>query len=86
MNVVLSPELEQFVEKSVHSGEFESASEVVSYAVQLLKHQHDELPRGKELERLIAEGQADVDAGRVYSGEEVFAELLKKNGARPRKS
>lgn len=67
MNVQLSPDAMQFVEGLVASGQFESAEA----AVQLLRGQ-------QQLRAEIQKGIDDADAGRVFDGEEVFAELREK--------
>ena len=71
MNVQLSPDAVQFVEGLVASGQFKSAEEVVAAGVQLLKSQ-------QQLRAEIQKGNDDADAGRVFDGEEVFAELREK--------
>ena len=71
MNVQLSPDAIQFVEGLVASGQFESAEDAVAAGVQLLKNQ-------QHLRAEIQKGIDDSDAGRVFDGEEVFAELLEK--------
>jgi antitoxin ParD1/3/4 len=76
MNVSLTPELEQMVQEKVASGLYASASEVVREALRMMRTR-DEARQQKleELRRDIAIGIADLDAGRVVDGEQVFAEL-----------
>jgi antitoxin ParD1/3/4 len=71
MNVYLSPDAMEFVEGLVASGQFKSAEEAVEAGVQLLKSQ-------QHLRAEIQKGIDDADAGRVFDGEEVFAELREK--------
>ena len=71
MNVYLSPDAMQFVQGLVASGQFKSAEEAVAAGVQLLKNQ-------QQLRAEIQMGIDDADAGRVFDGEEVFAELREK--------
>lgn len=71
MNVQLSASAIQFVEGLVASGQFASAEEAVAAGVQLLKNQ-------QQLRAEIQKGIDDADAGRVFDGEEVFAELREK--------
>ena len=71
MNVQLSPDAMQFVEGLVASGQFNSAEEAVAAGVQLLKGQ-------QQLRAEIQKAIDDADAGRVFDGEEVFAELREK--------
>jgi antitoxin ParD1/3/4 len=76
MNVSLTPELEQMIQEKVASGLYASASEVVREALRIMRTR-DEARQQKleELRRDIAEGLADLDAGRVYDADEVFAEI-----------
>ena len=71
MNVYLSPDAMQFVQGLVASGQFKSAEEAVAAGVQLLKNH-------QQLRAEIQMGIDDADAGRVFDGEEVFAELREK--------
>ena len=71
MNVQLSPDAMEFVEGLVASGEFESAEAAIAAGVQLLRGQ-------QQLRAEIQKGIDDADAGRVFDGEEVFAELREK--------
>jgi antitoxin ParD1/3/4 len=76
MDVLLPPELEQFVATKIHSGHYNSASEVVCEAVQLLQEQ-DQLRQARlqELRRKITEGLEQLDRGESIPGDQVFAEL-----------
>lgn len=63
MNVSLTPELEQYVNKRVQSGLYHSASEVIREGLRLLKEK-DEVHQTK-LEQLRREVQIGIDqAGR----------------------
>ena len=63
MNVSLTPELEQYVNKRVQSGLYHSASEVIREGLRLLKEK-DEVHQRK-LEQLRREVQIGIDqAGR----------------------
>jgi antitoxin ParD1/3/4 len=65
MNVVLPPALKKFVEQQVKSGHYKSASEVVCEALRLLK-ERDAIyqTKLKRLRKALAEGEADIAAGR----------------------
>lgn len=83
MNVSLTPDLERFVAERVASGEYQSASEVVQEALQLLQEcQRKDEANLAALRADIAEGIADLDSGNVFTGEEVFAYLRAKRAAR----
>ena len=72
----IGPRFEALIERLVSSGRYADASEVVGTALHLLEEQEAERERmSAELWAKIDEGIADLDAGRVYPAEEVFAEL-----------
>lgn len=76
MNISLTPELEQFVQKKVRSGRYLSASEVVREALRLLEER--DLVQQMKLETLRQElrvGIEQIERGDVVEGEAVFAEL-----------
>jgi antitoxin ParD1/3/4 len=76
MNISLTPELEQFVESTVKSGRYPSATEVVIAALRLLEEREMErLVRLEELRKEIAIGIEHSDRGDVFDGEEVLREL-----------
>lgn len=65
MNVSLTPELEKMVQQKVKSGDYNNASEVVREALRLMKDR--EILRRAKLKKLreeLAEGRADIAAGR----------------------
>ncbi len=72
LNVSLTPALEKYVAKKVASGSYQSASEVIREGLRALQ-KHD--AAAADLRKKVAEGLHDIEAGRVYDGEEVFAEL-----------
>jgi len=66
MDISLSPDLEQFVQKRVESGNYQSVNEVVSDALRRL--QERERPREaliEQLQREIAIGLEQADRGEV---------------------
>jgi antitoxin ParD1/3/4 len=66
MNVSLTPELEQLVQRKVQSGRYLSASEVVREALRLLE-ERDQLRelQLEELRRFVAVGVEQADRGEV---------------------
>lgn len=84
MDVSLPPELEQFVKDTVNAGQYEDASAVVAHALHSLRFRETVFPEGGELERLIAEGQAEADRREGMPGDEVFREILARNAERTR--
>jgi antitoxin ParD1/3/4 len=77
-NISLPPELEGYIDAKVASGEYAHASEVVRDGLRLMmKHEADKL---EWLRGAIAEGIADVDAGRIYEADEAFYDDIKRTG------
>lgn len=79
MNISLTPTLEKFVQDKVASGLYNSVSEVVREALQLLASK-DAIPaeRIMQLNRDIEEGWNDMINGNYRDGHEVMEELIKK--------
>jgi antitoxin ParD1/3/4 len=86
MKISLRPELEQFVEEQVKTGQYPTRDAVVENALETLRIQHAALPTGDELRQLIREGQAQADRGELLDGAEVFQNVLARNAQRPRKA
>ena len=68
----LGENLEKVVTDLVETGRYNSKSEVLREGVRLVQEREAAF---RELTALIKEGEDDFAAGRVYSAEEVFAEL-----------
>jgi antitoxin ParD1/3/4 len=68
----LGETLERVVADLVENGRYNSKSEVLREGVRLVQEREAAF---RELATLIKEGEDDFAAGRVYSAEEVFAEL-----------
>ena len=74
-SVDLGKKLESTVAKLVAKGRYNSRSEVIREGVRLVEE------RERALAHLSAEldkGLADIEAGRVHSSEDVFAEVRKR--------
>ena len=82
MNVSLTPELEEFVQRKVESGLYNNASEVVREGLRLLK-EHDDI-RLKWREQ-IERGWLQAQSGQVVDGEEVFRKATERIKQRGRK-
>lgn len=83
MNVNLSPAMKEFVDRKLQAGEYQSAEQVLEAGLAILQQQEtrpDFAPG--ELDALIAVGEADIAAGHVYDGEEVFRDLERMSAAR----
>jgi antitoxin ParD1/3/4 len=77
MNVHLTPELEQLVQKKVQSGRYNSASEVVREALRLME-QRDEV-RTVQLQQLrsrIDKGLAEAGRGEAVDGDKFMQALI----------
>ncbi len=78
LNVSLPPDLEKRVRQHVESGLYSSASEVIREALRLFEaYQGVQATRLAALKAEIAEGVADIDAGRVR---EVSMSTIKERG------
>lgn len=78
MNVNLTPELEELIQRKVESGLYNNQSEVVREALRLLVEQ-DRLREAHitKLREALAEGLAQADRGELRDGPEVVRELRK---------
>ena len=80
MDVSLTPELEEFVLSRLRTGNYQSASDVVSEALRLMEDR--EKLRTAELREFREEVEsrlATLDKGEGMDGEEVFARIRKKS-------
>jgi putative addiction module CopG family antidote len=73
IHVTLPKVLKEHIEKRVAEGEFTSPSD---YVRSLVRAERAYGEKRAALLRDIDAGLADIEAGRVYDGGEVFAELL----------
>ena len=88
MDVLLTPELEEFVAEKVKSGLYSSASEVICEGLRLLKEQ-EELRRIRlqELKREISIGvkQLENGQGETYKSAIALIDHVKAEGRKRRK-
>ena len=80
IHVTLPKALKEHIEKRVAEGEFTSPSD---YVRALVRAERAYQEKREVLLRGIDAGLEDVDAGRIYGGEGVFAELLGEEEPRP---
>ena len=71
----LGKQLEAYVGELVTTGRYNSKSEVLREGVRLVQDREAQLAA---LDAAVASGLADIDAGRTYPAEEIFAELRSK--------
>ena len=86
MNVSLTPELERYVQDKVHSGRYNSASEVVREALRLMEV-HEQI-RSEQLREFRAEldrRTAALDRGESVDGASFFAEIKAKSAERKKR-
>jgi putative addiction module CopG family antidote len=62
MNLSLTPVMEQWIAEKVQEGHYQTASEVVRA---LIRTAMENESKTQELRRLLREGEADVQAGRL---------------------
>lgn len=75
-NISLPPDLEEYVDAKVESGEYAHASEVVRDGIRLLmKHEAEKL---EWLRNAIAVGRASADRGDLLSEDQVGEEINKQ--------
>ena len=71
----LGSTLENYVNKLVEEGRYNSKSEVLREGIRLVQDRESRLAT---LQAALAKGMADIEAGRVHPAEEVFARLEAK--------
>ena len=83
MNVSLTPQLEEFVQKRVESGLYGSASEVVREALRLLQ-ERDRIygPKLKELKAALDVGRRQLAAGQGEIFDRSAAQRMKAEARR----
>lgn len=77
MNVNLTPELTQLVQKKVQTGLYNSASEVVREALRMME-ERDQIKaiQKEEIRTKIAAGLSSARAGRVSDGETFVSRMI----------
>lgn len=91
MNVSLTPELEEFIEKEVKTGMYQSASEVIRAGLRLLKDDKAPKPRfivssPEELEEKLLVGIRQLDRGEGIPGDVAAKQLRERAGARRKRN
>lgn len=75
-NIALTPHLDEYVQKKIDSGRYQSASEVVRESLRLMEEEEEDRQKGlEELREKIRIGVEQVERGETLDGEEVFAAL-----------
>ncbi len=80
IHVTLPKTLREHIEKRVRDGDYTSPSD---YVRSLVRADRAYQEKREALLREVDAGLADIEAGRVSDGEEVFAELLKGEEPQP---
>jgi len=91
MNVSLTPELEEFIEKEVKTGMYQSASEVIRAGLRLLKDDKAPKPRfivssAEELEEKLLVGIRQLDRGEGIPGDVAAKQLRERAQARRKRN
>lgn len=91
MNVSLTPELEEFIEKEVKTGMYQSASEVIRAGLRLLKDDKAPKPRfmassAEELEEKLLVGIRQLDRGEGIPGDVAARQLRERARARRKRN
>jgi antitoxin ParD1/3/4 len=87
MDVPLSPELERLIDSEVQTGNFPSAVEFLSAAVQhcLIGRELGESYTVEEIDEKIGRGLAQIERGDTIDGDEAFLQLRSENAERRRR-
>jgi putative addiction module CopG family antidote len=79
IEVALTPRQRRFVSKRVAEGDFQSPQEVIRAGLNALEKQDNDFVEAvEEVRAKIAEGLADLRAGRKVDGRSAMARLRKK--------
>ena len=78
-SVNLGEQLEAFINQAVRNGRYGSRSEVLREGVRLVQERETRL---EELDRALARGLADIEAGRVEDADLVFEQVIARLGER----
>ena len=83
MSVRIKPELQRFIDDQVRDSRYDSPEAVVEAGLTILKQREEpgSFDAG-EFDRLLAEGEADIESGNFDDGEGVFAEIDRLSIAR----
>jgi antitoxin ParD1/3/4 len=79
MTLLLTPELEIFIQSQVASGKYTSTDEVIIAALKLLE-ERERIYQGRfeELQREIAVGLEEAERGELIDADTVFSQLREK--------
>lgn len=83
VKLLLTPELDAFLQNRVRSGRYQSTSEVVREALRLLeRHERDRDQVLEQLKAKLERGAAEAERGELLDGDAVFEELQEMIDAR----
>jgi putative addiction module CopG family antidote len=87
MNLSLTPDQARFVQDSVAQGLYPSADALIDEALLMLRSRDEHRQSLRtEMDGLIAEGLADIEANRWVTPDDAMAELRAANEAQKRQS
>ncbi|MFB2936934.1 type II toxin-antitoxin system ParD family antitoxin [Aerosakkonemataceae cyanobacterium BLCC-F154] len=86
MNILLTPELEEFVNKQVESGKYQDGLAVIREALQLLE-ERQQIYKGRfeELKREVMIGVEQLERGEKIDGETAMRQLTEEITQRSKK-
>jgi Arc/MetJ-type ribon-helix-helix transcriptional regulator len=88
VNVALTPEVQALIDSELKCGNFSSAGEFLSAAVQhfLIARELGEAYTAREVEEKIARGLDQIERGETIDGDEAFLQLRSDSAERRRRS
>jgi antitoxin ParD1/3/4 len=82
VEIPISSEFQNFIERQVATGAYATPGEVVGDALRLLQfHEREREELVSELRKKVAVGLEQLDRGESIDSAEVFAELRRRNAA-----
>ncbi|WP_375470154.1 type II toxin-antitoxin system ParD family antitoxin [uncultured Nostoc sp.] len=77
MNIILKPEIEQFIQAQIATGRYANAEEVISQALKLLEKQDKEYQEWvEETRQKVDVAIAELERGEGLDGETVVMQIL----------
>jgi antitoxin ParD1/3/4 len=85
MNVNLGPVFDRFIADLLHTGHYQSQSEVVREGLRLLKEREEQKQaRLAGIRRAVAAGMDQADRGEFVAGPAAFAKIRQRSALRKR--
>ena len=79
MNIILSPEQEQFIKTQINKGKYINSQQIIDKALALLEKQEQEYEKWlNETRQKVKVGLEQLERGKKVDGEVVIAQLTEK--------